>query len=263
MYTRIDPTTENRSPQHASVREPQNIVENPRSDTVTQLQSIANNSAQVNRLQTFQLMANAHSEKQEVAQLQELADDSDSVMQLKAIKGGSALTGTVKYTTKVNNGIDSAYLMEAKNIKPKNLVNPQLASGNGPAADPPGWTAIQNLGITKNAPFYKRMHLLNGDLGGSGTDVENLAPGSADLNTAHYTEIEDTLQNHVLGGGEISSYEVWAFYRDKGLKRFSNTTEDAYKHSLVALHCQYVLDTGAKDSKTIYEDAKTAKNWPN
>ena len=263
MYTRIDPITENRSSQHALASESLRVPLNSHSEAATQLQLLANDSFQVNRLQTYQCMANSHSEKQEVAQLQELADDSGSVMQLKAIKGGSALTGTVKYTTKVNNGIDSAYLMEAKNIKPKNLVNPQLASGNGPAADPPGWTEIQNLGITQNAPFYKRMHLLNGDLGGSGTDVENLAPGSADLNTAHYTEIEDTLQNHVLGGGEITSYEVWAFYRDKGLNRFSNTTEDTYKHSLVAIHCQYVLDTGATDSKTIYEDAKTAKNWPN
>lgn len=234
----------------------------PHSEAATPLQSIANESSQVDRLQTYQRMANIHSEKQEVTQLQQLADDSGSVMQLKAIKGGSALTGTVQYETKVNNGIDSAYLMCAKNIKLKDPNNAQLASGNGPNTDPPGWGALQTLGLTNGDPNYKRMHLLNGDLGGSGDDYQNLAPGSSDLNTAHYTKIEKALHTHVLAGRTIDSYDVWAIYRDAGLPRFSNINKSRYKHTLAAIHCQYIISNGASDSKTIYEGPNTAKAWP-
>ncbi len=225
---------------------------------------MANESAQVDRLQAYQLMANAHSEKQEVAQLQQLANGSDAVMQLKAIRGGGYLKGTVNYETQVNNGTDSAFLMQARNIQLKNPAVAGLAGDHAPTEEPPGWTGIQGLGLTNRAPHYKRMHLLNGELGGSGADVENLAPGSTDLNNTHYQKVESTLQNHVYNGGTILSYNVWAFYRTSGLDRMSNATKNIYKSSLHSIRCEYELaGTNTIQRFDITEGKKTAQAWPN
>jgi len=264
MYTRIDHTTENSTSQLALASESLREPLNPHSEAATQLQSMANESLQIDRLHTYQRMANAHSEKQEVTQLQHLADDSDSVMQLKAIRGGGYLKGTVKYTPQNNNGSNSAYLMEASNIELKDPNVASLAGNHSPSVDPPGWTGIQGLGITKKAPFYKRMHLLNGELGGSGADVENLAPGSTDLNNAHAKKVENKLQKYVLNGGKILSYNVWAFYRTSGLNRMSSTTENIYKSSLHSICCEYELDDGTNmiQKIEITEDKQTAQNWP-
>ncbi|MBI3239377.1 MAG: hypothetical protein HYZ43_11145, partial [Flavobacteriia bacterium] len=97
---------------------------------------------------------------------------------------------------------------------------------------------------------------------GHGTKIENLAPGSSDLNTAHYTNIEDKLQTHVLAGGEITSYDVFATYRSAGLKRFSVKNADTYLHTLESFHCQYELDDGSSDAMIISEGPNTAKAWP-
>ncbi len=262
MYTKADQTSENRSPQqaHASLR----AVESPRPEALMQqkMQSLANESKQVDRLQTYQLMANAHAEKQEVAQLQQLANGSEGVMQLKAIKGNGYLTGTVKYTMQNNNGNNSAYLMEAKNITLKNQNVKSLAGPHTPSIDITGWQDLQTLGLTNNAPHYKRMHLLNGELGGSGSDEENLAPGSTDLNNTHFQKVEKYLHNHVLGGGTIDSYEVWAFYRTSALPRLTGNDINTYKSTLYGLHCQYQLDNNTGDSLDIYEGPNTAKAWP-
>jgi len=149
MYTRIDPATENRSSQHALESESLRAPLNPHSEAATQLQSMANESLQVNRLLTYQRMANAHSEKQEVTQLQHLANDSNTVMQLKSIQGGGYLTGTVKYTKQSNNGNDSAYAMEAKNLtlKDQNVTVTRRRSQS--FGRPTGLDRPSNIGINK------------------------------------------------------------------------------------------------------------------
>lgn len=182
-------------------------------------------------------------------------------LQLKAISGSGNLEGTVNHVTVMNNGVLSALEMHAQNIRLKPLKN-ALADEHAPSIDIPGWTQLQALGRTASAPYYVRMHLLNGQLGGKGDEIENLAPGSSDLNHAHYTEIEKDLHDAVLARKTINSYDVFCTYRSAGLARFNLAQKNAYKHTLKEIQCQYVLSDGTDVSKSIQEDNATAAAWP-
>src|SRR3990167_2352181 len=114
MYSRIDQASESHSSKQTQPLESSGVTDSPRSDALVQqkLQSMANESAQVDRLQAYQLMANAHSEKQEVAQLQQLANGSDTVMQLKTIHNNNYPKKTINYETQTNNKTDNTFLIQ-------------------------------------------------------------------------------------------------------------------------------------------------------
>lgn len=257
MHTSIDKTATAEHTPALADREPSSAASSfhmpdyrPEAIAQRKLRQLADTSPQVQQSQLIQRMADNRS-----------LSESDQVIQLVAIRGGGNLHGTVSYVTADNRGEDSAYLMSARGIKLKQGKH-ALAGDNSPEVSPPGWTDLQNLGLTNNAPHYKRMHLLNGQLGGHGNKTENLAPGSSDLNTAHHTEIEETLQNHVLAGGEIRTYDVFAVYRSTPPGRLSNDNKAIFRRTLASLHCQYELDDGSTDSKEISEGPNTAKAWP-
>jgi hypothetical protein len=168
----------------------------------------------------------------------------------------------VNYQAKKNNGIQSAYRMKAQNIHRKIPTKTALPKGNEPKVDPPGWDKLKKEKLTTKSPHYKRMHLLNAELGGHGNKIENLAPGSSYLNSKHFNEIECKLREKVRKGGTIQSYEVVANYRRSGLKRFTPDTTNIYKHTLESIHCKYQTSDGTKGSQKIAEAPKTAGAWP-
>lgn len=190
------------------------------------------------------------------------------LFQRQAIKGDGKLTGTVDYETQPNNGEDSAHMMTARDIQLKDPAKKELAGEHSPEVDVPGWGSLQTLGLTVNYPCYKRMHLLNGQLGGTGSDSKNLAPGSCDLNNAHKTAVEQKLCGYVLGGGVIDLYQVECAYRKKALPGFAAdpVKSAAYKSTLQSICFYYELDNGYKNGgmdTTLSEEAKIAKAWNN
>ncbi|MEM7370313.1 MAG: DUF4157 domain-containing protein [Bacteroidota bacterium] len=186
------------------------------------------------------------------------------VIQRISVKGRGVISGIVTYTKKTNNGELSAYQMKARNLKLKNRGTRRLAPNNEPSrtVSPPGWTALKRLGLTKKAPSYKRMHLLNGKLGGTGTDEKNLAPGSSRLNTRHSKKVEEILQKHILKGGTVTEYFVSLKYRNKKTAKMKSALEDTYKYTLQSLSFYYKLSgSNAVIAGTLKETPNTAKAW--
>ncbi len=181
-------------------------------------------------------------------------------IQRKSIKGGGKVTGTVTYKPGKVGAETVAQVMEAKAIKSK---TGELGKDNQPQVSIPGWNDLSTWKLTTKPPQYKRMHLLNGQLGGNGKDKENLAPGSAALNRHHHSEVESKLQNHVKGGGEIEKYLVKCTYRNA---QDAKTIKDASKRStyqltLKSLQCDWKFKGGTATTKTLKENPKTAKAW--
>ncbi|MCC8143595.1 MAG: hypothetical protein LUD02_01285 [Tannerellaceae bacterium] len=114
--------------------------------------------------------------------------ENKKCVQREALASDGVLDGNVNYTRRMNNGALSAWRMSATNIEFSSPRVFQLPIGNSPTATPPGWQRVQGC---------VRMHLLNGQLGGTGAHSKNLAPGSYDLNHLHYTEVEKHLVRHV------------------------------------------------------------------
>ena len=190
-------------------------------------------------------------------------EQTNPPVQRQSILGRGRITGTVNYQAKNNNGIQSAYRMKAQNIRLTNPTKTALPKGNEPEVDPPGWDKLKGGNLTRKPPHYKRMHLLNAELGGHGNKIENLAPGSSKLNSRHSNEIECKLRDKVKKGRTIQSYEVVANYRGSGLKRFKPDTINIYKHTLESIHCKYQTSDGTKGSQKIAEPPRTAGAWPN
>ena len=186
---------------------------------------------------------------------------SDTVpIQRKSIKGGGKVTGTVTYKTGTIGTETVANFMEAKAIKSK---TGELGKDNEPQVSIPGWNDLSTWKLTKNPPQYKRMHLLNGQLGGNGKDKENLAPGSSWLNRHHHSEVERHLQSHVQKGGEIEKYSVICTYRNaQDAKTITDASKRAtYQLTLKSLQCDWKFKGGKATTKTLKETPKTAKAW--
>ncbi len=91
-----------------------------------------------------------------------------------------------------------------------------------------------------NDPFA--MHLVNGRLGGSGADTENLAWGPSELNRKHYNNWENDRQMEVQSrSGERVDVSVQATYH-------SNDTNTPAGYYLKRLDCTHEIDG---DSKTV------------
>ena len=187
--------------------------------------------------------------------------DGDKPVQLQAIKGDGNIMGTVDYESKTIDGNTVAYEMHAKNIKLRPGKN-KLANEHSPSVDPAGWDTLKDLGLTGNPPHYKRMHLLNGQLGGHGDKIENLAPGSSNLNGRHDRKVEEILKDHVLNHGTIKSYDITVRYRDIAPTYLKYKEKRAYKRTIRSIFYSYSLSGGAGgDFNTITESPRTASAW--
>lgn len=127
-----------------------------------------------------------------------------SCIQCEALSADGFLSGDVCYTKKKNKGCTSAWKMEARGIQFTNSRCFQLPIGNYPQVNPPGWERVMNC---------VRMHLLNAQLGGTGSDIKNLAIGSYYLNSLHKNKVESTLLSVVRDKrGTIDKYEIECTY---------------------------------------------------
>lgn len=150
------------------------------------------------------------------------------VVQREALLGG--LSGEVAYTTTINKGKISAYKMVAKNIQRPNKVT---FPWDDPMELPNGWEEEE---LSKKG--YVRMHLLNANLGGTGHDIKNLAPGSHTLNSSHSKDIERKLIDHLSISDlsrKIISYSVECLYWNLG---------DYRDYTLHEIRCKYELNDG-------------------
>jgi hypothetical protein len=86
---------------------------------------------------------------------------------------------------------------------------------NAPSVNPASWATLQGWNLThlSGPPNYVRMHLLNDRLGGPGNTTQNLAPGTASLNSSHSAHFEWPAMTYVLNQGlMIDRYEVRIAY---------------------------------------------------
>lgn len=104
---------------------------------------------------------------------------------------------------------------------------------NSPSAGaiPNGWQWLNanNLTHPKGPPNYVRMHLLNGQLGGPGNNIQNLAPGTASLNSHHSKHLEDEAQGWLAQGGEIEKYTVKVTYNAPSPNLNTQPAQDAWE----------------------------------
>lgn len=160
----------------------------------------------------------------------------DKCLQREALASGGVLNGNVTYTKRLNKGKLSAWNMEATNIEFSSPFCFQLPVGNTPSVNPPGWDRVAGC---------VRMHLLNAELGGTGANTKNLAPGSYALNNAHKNEVEKILLSHVRDKrGKINNYSVECTY-ETGLGDLDYT--------LKQINCKYDLDNGQSDDVDIID----------
>ena len=161
---------------------------------------------------------------------------NNKCIQREALAASGILNGNVNYTKRLNNGRLSAWKMEATDIEFSSPFYFQLPVGNTPSVDPPGWDKVSGC---------VRMHLLNAELGGTGANTKNLAPGSYALNSAHKNEVERILLSHV---------------RDRRKKINNHSVECTYEtgrgdldYTLKQIHCKYDLDNGQNDDVIIID----------
>ncbi|MCO6357526.1 DNA/RNA non-specific endonuclease [Roseivirga pacifica] len=171
--------------------------------------------------------------------------NSKSPIQLKAIRGSGRLLGTVDYHGTNHPDGYGAYTMSAKNLRWKAGAYMNFPSTNEPNNDyVPGWPNIVYNQLTTYYPHYKRMHLLNGKLGGSGDDVDNLIPGSADMNSEHYNKVERHLHNHLQNDGVVLNYNVGVEETQTNATNVPSQDKNAFKSTIKKLYCEYELDDG-------------------
>lgn len=103
--------------------------------------------------------------------------------------------------------------VDAFNLKLAGGPGPVPSGGNKPTVDPLGFKYLRAKELTKRPPFYRRMHLLNGDLGGPGNSKSNLVPGSQSLNSSHIKHFEDPAMQELANGNTLSTYWVKVSYQ--------------------------------------------------
>ena len=105
---------------------------------------------------------------------------------------------------------------------------------NAPSVNPTGWQWLNTNNLThqKGPPNYVRMHLLNGQLGGPGNDKENLAPGTASLNSHHLKHFEDEAQGWLTQGGEIEKYTVEVTYNAASPNLITPAAQQAWEDTV-------------------------------
>jgi hypothetical protein len=136
------------------------------------------------------------------------------VVQMKSLSGASHMKSGASWTATVD-GQGRVTKVVAKNLQLKSGHSLPGSGHNSPSKSPPGWSWLNTNKLTHGSgpPNYVRMHMLNGQIGGPGNDVENLTPGTASLNTHHEKNFESEAKLWLAQGGEIETYTVQANYQ--------------------------------------------------
>jgi hypothetical protein len=99
-------------------------------------------------------------------------------------------------------------------------------------AAPPGWTYLRNKNLVGGPPGYRRMHLLNGNLGGPGNDKSNLVPGSASLNSNHFHQFEGPAMLELSYGLTLDTYWVQVWYNAPSNSLQTQGAKDAWQNTV-------------------------------
>jgi hypothetical protein len=99
-----------------------------------------------------------------------------------------------------DSGTDMHVLIHGKN-------DPDLGKGTVPKVTPNWWPTGNNPVATYFSSYMVQGHLLNQDLGGPGTTMDNLTPITRSTNTTHFTNIEKQVKQHVLND-DVVEYRV-------------------------------------------------------
>lgn len=134
------------------------------------------------------------------------------------------------------------------------------SSANNPAKKTtdkmPGRDKIREVYDFKNenAPFA--MHLINGRLGGSGTDWQNLAWGTDSFNRKHYKDWEENIQTQANNKGETIKMSVTANY-------YSDDKKDkANYYFLRSLNCTHWINGKNQGTIVVTDDDEKTENDP-
>jgi hypothetical protein len=92
------------------------------------------------------------------------------------------------------------------------------------------------------------MHLLNCQLGGPGNTANNLAPGTASLNSNHFRHFEEEAQGWLSQGGEIEDYIVDVSYNSPSGNLNTQAGQDAWEDTIEDIegNFEYVHYKGKK-----------------
>lgn len=111
------------------------------------------------------------------------------------------------------------------------------AGHNAASASPLGWAWLNGkLSFPGNPPNYVRMHLLNGQMGGPGDTTNNLAPGTASLNSHHFKNFEDEAQSWLSQGGKIQNYVVNVAYNGASANLQTPGAKAAWKNTISSMN---------------------------
>jgi len=123
---------------------------------------------------------------------------------------------------------------------PGGPFNAPTAAGN-----PPSWATLRAWNLVGGPPHYRRMHLLSDRLGGPGNTANNLAPGTASLNSSHSTHFENPAMTDVLNQGHtIDRYEVEIFYNGPSPNLLTAAENVAWQNTIWEIKGEFEYDTG-------------------
>jgi hypothetical protein len=143
----------------------------------------------------------------------------------------------------------------AKNLKMKAAAVGVVAPGAGaspPAAKPKSWGQLKGWNLVHpNPPGYVRMHLIHDWMGGSGKDVNNLAPGTNTMNQKHLHKAEKPLMNALFNGGRVFLYTVKATYQKGGGGLVTAKGKKTWRNTLKKIVCNASYEPAAGAPKKL------------
>jgi hypothetical protein len=124
--------------------------------------------------------------------------------------------------------------VEAEDLQLRNGWTLPGTGHNPPKRSPKGWSWLNANDLThgNGPPNYVRMHMLNGQLGGPGNDADNLAPGTASLNSHHEKHFESEAKYWLNIGGEIEKYTVNVTYQPASGSLGSNAAKKNWRNTV-------------------------------
>jgi hypothetical protein len=112
-------------------------------------------------------------------------------------------------------------------------LNANRSMGTPPGEDTVGWPEIVANRLTTDAPFYRRLHLINENFGGEGKR-DNLVPGSQLNNSTHLRGVEVPIKQLVGDAPGDASKRAVVWYEAQ-VSYFASSTANSWPAAVRAL----------------------------